>query len=113
MAKLEFISLKIGGQAGQGIKSAGLMFAKLATRSGYHIYSYTEYPSLIRGGHNAMQINISTDEVTAPSMRTDLLVALNQETITKHMKEIPSGGGIIFDADKKFDFSVVDKSINL
>lgn len=113
MAKQEFVSLKIGGQAGQGIKSAGLMFAKLSTRSGYHIYTYTEYPSLIRGGHNAMQICISKEEVTAPSTRTDLLIALNQETITKHLQEIPPGGGIIFDADKKFDFSIVDKKINL
>ncbi len=113
MAKLEFTSLKIGGQAGQGIKSAGLMFAKLATRSGYHIYSYTEYPSLIRGGHNAMQINISQEEVTGPSTRTDLLVALNQETITKHLHELPAGSGIIFDADKKFDFTTVDKKINI
>ena len=93
MAKQDFFSLKIGGQAGQGIKSAGLMFAKLATRSGFHIYTYTEYPSLIRGGHNAMQINISKEEVTAPSLRTDLLVALNQETILKHLGEIPAGGG--------------------
>lgn len=113
MAKQEFFSLKIGGQAGQGIKSAGLMFAKLATRSGYHIYTYTEYPSLIRGGHNVMQICISEEEVTGPSTRTDLLIALNQETITKHRNEIPSGGGIIFDADKKFDFSGIDKGINL
>jgi 2-oxoglutarate ferredoxin oxidoreductase subunit alpha len=113
MAKQEFFSLKIGGQAGQGIKSAGLMFAKLATRSGFHIYTYTEYPSLIRGGHNAMQINISKEEITAPSLRTDLLVALNQETITRHLDELSAGAGIVFDADKKFDFSRVDKQINL
>lgn len=113
MAKLEFTSLKIGGMAGQGIKSAGLMFAKLATRSGYHIYTYTEYPSLIRGGHNAMQICIAKDEVMAPSTRTDLLVALNQETIKLHLHELQAGGGIIFDSDKKYDFSTVDKKINL
>ncbi len=113
MARQKFISLKIGGQAGQGIKSAGLMFAKLATRSGYHIYTYTEYPSLIRGGHNAMQICVSEEEVTAPSNKTDLLIALNKETITKHLNELSAGGGIIFDADKKFDFSIVDKQINL
>lgn len=89
------------------------MFAKLATRSGYQIYTYTEYPSLIRGGHNVMQICISEDEITAPSKRTDLLIALNQETITKHLPELPSGGGIIFDADKKYDFANVDKNINL
>ncbi len=113
MSKLEFTSLKIGGMAGQGIKSAGLMFAKLATRSGYHIYNYTEYPSLIRGGHNAMQICISKEKVMGPSMRTDLLVALNQETITKHLHELQPGAGIIFDKDKKFDFSIVDKQINI
>lgn len=112
MAKIEFTSLKIGGMAGQGIKSAGIMFAKLATRSGYHVYDYTEYPSLIRGGHNAMQIIISSSEVTAPSLRTDILIALNQETISKHTHEIPAGGAVIFDIDKKFDFSTIDKNIN-
>jgi 2-oxoglutarate ferredoxin oxidoreductase subunit alpha len=113
MVKQEFISLKIGGQAGQGIKSVGLIFAKLATRSGFYIYTYTEYPSLIRGGHNAMQICVSEEEVTGPSIRTDLLIALNQETITKHLGELTPGSGLIFDADKKFDFTRVDAKINL
>ncbi len=89
------------------------MFAKLATRSGYHIHTYTEYPSLIRGGHNVMQICVSEEEVTGPSTRTDLLIALNQETIARHLGELTAGSGIIFDTDKKFDFSTVDKQINV
>lgn len=113
MPQQESTSLKIGGFAGQGVKSSGLAFAKLATRSGYNIYSYTEYPSLIRGGHNVMQIFISQEEVTGPSLRTDLLIALNQESILRHLKEVPAGGGIIFDSEKNFDFSKVDKKINL
>ena len=32
--------LKIAGQAGQGIKSSGLTFARFATRSGFNIYNY-------------------------------------------------------------------------
>ena len=43
---------KIGGEAGFGIGSAGLTFAKIASRSGYHVFDYLEYPSIIRGGHN-------------------------------------------------------------
>ena len=43
----EIFTIKIGGQAGQGIKSAGLLFAKTAARSGYQTYDHTEYPSLI------------------------------------------------------------------
>jgi len=60
----EVFTLKIAGMAGQGIKSSGILFAKFANRFGCHIYNYIEYPSIIRGGHNVMQINISREEVT-------------------------------------------------
>lgn len=96
----ESYSIKIGGAAGQGIKSAGLMLGKTATRSGYNIYTYTEYPSIIRGGHNVIQIIISTEEVMSPSLKTDLLIALNQETVDKHLKELNEQSVILFDVDK-------------
>ena len=54
MNNQKIFALKIGGYAGQGIKAAGLMFAKVATRSGFNIYNHVEYPSLIKGGHNVI-----------------------------------------------------------
>ena len=96
-------SIKIGGEAGQGIKSAGLLFAKFATRAGFNIYNYLEYPSLIRGGHNVMQINISANVVTGPFLKCDFLIALNQDTISKHCNELADRAGILFDSDKKYD----------
>jgi len=111
MSQENIFTLKIGGQAGQGIKSTGLMFAKVATRSGYHIYTYTEFPSLIRGGHNVMQINISKEEVTAPRKKTDLLVALNQETIDKHFDELGPWSGVLYDGDDKLDLSKVSEEV--
>lgn len=95
----EKYSIKIGGAAGQGIKSAGLLLAKIATRLGFNIYTYTEYPSLIRGGHNIMQIIISTEEVLAPSLKVDLLIALNQETIDLHLNELHDQSIILFDGE--------------
>ena len=70
---MQILTISIGGQAGQGIKSAGLMLGKVATRSGYNIFTYTEYPSLIRGGHNIMQICISKDAVLSPQQNINLL----------------------------------------
>jgi 2-oxoglutarate ferredoxin oxidoreductase subunit alpha len=102
-------TIKIGGQAGQGIKSAGILFAKFASRSGYHIYNYIEYPSTIRGGHNVMQINVSSEEVTGPTKKTDLLIALNQDSIDKHLDELTPKAGILFDSDSKLDVSKVKK----
>jgi 2-oxoglutarate ferredoxin oxidoreductase subunit alpha len=96
-------TLKIGGQAGQGIKSAGIMFAKFATRLGYSVYNYIEYPSLIRGGHNVMQMNVSAEPVTTARNRTDLLVALDQNTVDFHKDELEKGAGVIYDSDKKFN----------
>lgn len=107
------LKIKVGGQAGQGIKSAGLLIAKIATRSGYNIYNYIEYPSLIRGGHNVMQVNISRDVVTGPSRYTDFLIALNQDTITKHIGELTSDSGILFDASAKMDTSSVPQGVKL
>lgn len=105
-------SIQIGGQAGQGIKSAGLMLSKLATRSGYNIYNYTEYPSLIRGGHNVMQINISQEKIGAPSQKTNFLIALNQETINSHADQLLPGAGVLFDSESVLDLSKLNEKIN-
>lgn len=114
MLNKTILTVKIGGQAGQGIKSAGLLLSKIATRSGYYIYNYTEYPSLIRGGHNTIQVSISQDEVTAPSQKTDLLVALNQETIDKHLGELLPGSGILYDDRSSIDINLAkEREVNL
>jgi 2-oxoglutarate ferredoxin oxidoreductase subunit alpha len=107
------VSVKIGGPAGTGVKSVGLMLAKIAARSGYQIFDYIEYPSLIKGGHNVMQVNFSTEKVTAPRAKSDLLIAFDQLTIDTHFSEIEGGGGIIYDSESKADLSKVDKSVSL
>ncbi|OGH10212.1 MAG: hypothetical protein A2152_02110 [Candidatus Levybacteria bacterium RBG_16_35_6] len=93
--------IKIGGAAGQGIKYSGLILAKLATRLGYNIYNYVEYPSLIRGGHNVVQVSISKEPVFAPSQNSDFLIALNSDAIEKHQDELSEDSYIIFDNKNK------------
>jgi 2-oxoglutarate ferredoxin oxidoreductase subunit alpha len=50
---------KIGGEAGYGILSTGRMFTELMKELGYYVFSITEYPSLIRGGHNTFTVRAS------------------------------------------------------
>jgi len=108
----EVISIKIGGPAGTGVKSVGLMLDKVAARSGFQICDNNEFPSLIRGGHNVVQVNFSLDEVTAPRLNSDFLIAFDQLTIDLHHAELKKGGGIIFDSDFA-DVSKVKKDISL
>jgi 2-oxoglutarate ferredoxin oxidoreductase subunit alpha len=96
----EVFTFKIGGAAGYGIMSSGLIFSKVATRSGLSIFDYVEYPSLIRGGHNVVQISISEKTVRSQRKTTDFLVALNQETINLHKHELSKGAGVIYDKEQ-------------
>ncbi|KKT77820.1 MAG: Pyruvate flavodoxin/ferredoxin oxidoreductase domain protein [Microgenomates group bacterium GW2011_GWB1_44_8] len=108
---LPYFTFKIGGQAGQGVKSAGLMFARLATRSGYWVHNHTEYPSVIRGGHNVTSVTVSSRPVYAPTKHTDLLVALNKETVSLHNTELIAGSIIVCDTNIKLDDNLDEQVI--
>ncbi len=95
MAKLVWL---IGGEAGFGIREAGLIFAKTCGHAGFNIFGYLEYPSLIRGGHNTYQVSVD-DEVFCQSKTINLLVALNKETIEIHAPQLSQGAAIIYDSD--------------
>ncbi len=94
---------KIGGEAGFGIMTTGLLFSKIASRLGYEIFDYVEYPSLVRGGHNAYEVCVSDEKVTALEKNIDVLVCLNKETFEKHKKRLHKDSLVIYD-NQEFDF---------
>lgn len=91
-------SIKIGGEAGQGIQTIGDALGRVFTRSGYHVFFHQDYESRIRGGHNFYQIRISDYPLAASMNKIDILVALDQASITSHEHELTSNGRIIYDA---------------
>ncbi|KKP69775.1 hypothetical protein A2X44_04860 [candidate division CPR3 bacterium GWF2_35_18] len=96
MSKIDF-TWKIGGEAGFGIASAGLIFAKTLNRLNYYVYGYLEYPSLIRGGHNVYEVHVSGEPVYSQERQVDLLVCLNTETFNLHKNELKKDAIIIYD----------------
>jgi len=88
-------TIKIAGAAGQGIKSSGLIIAKAAKRAGFFTFGYTEYPSLIRGGHNVFQIEISNQPIGSITKDTDVLLALNRESVELHINEFDKDSGVM------------------
>jgi len=90
---------KIGGEAGFGIMTSGLTFSKIATRSGYHIFDYTEYPSLIRGGHNTYEVAFSDEEIHSSLWHVDLLVCLNKDTYEFHKHRLTEESMVIYDPE--------------
>ena len=97
------ISLLVGGEAGAGISRSGLLFAKSCLRGGLCVFGANDYQSLIRGGHNFYTIRACEEEIYSQADKTDLLIALNKETVDLHKDELVSGAGIIYD---KEEFSI-------
>lgn len=87
----------IGGEAGYGIMTTGAMMSKIFTRLGLSVFDYVEYPSLIRGGHNAYYVHVSDEEVFSQKQPVDILVALNRDTIDKHKHELTPTAAVIYD----------------
>ncbi len=91
-------SIKIGGEAGQGIQTIGDTLARVFSRSGYHVFTHQDYESRIRGGHNFFQIRVSGKPITASKEKIDILVALDNESMQQHLDEISEIGQIIYDS---------------
>ena len=97
------LTFRIGAQAGAGVMVTGRMLGRCFTRGNYNVLGYPEYPSLVRGGHNAYQVRISDIDITSPISRCDVLLALNKDAIFYHKDVMEEGGMIIY--DKEIDTS--------
>jgi 2-oxoglutarate/2-oxoacid ferredoxin oxidoreductase subunit alpha len=104
----DIFSLRVGGQAGQGAKATGLVLSRIAVRSGKQVHTYTEFPSLIKGGHNLMQILVSKREVNSPIRRTDFWILFDQNSIDLHLSEFKKGSEILFDEGKNYNLSKIN-----
>ncbi len=91
-------SIKIGGEAGQGIQTVGDILSRIFAKAGYYIFTHQDYESRIRGGHNFYQIRISDKPVTASRSKIDIIVALDKESIIQHENELSPQGHVLYDS---------------
>jgi len=93
-------SILIGGAAGDGIDSAGLIIARILNRIGLYTYIYRDYPSLIRGGHTFSIIRASDKKIKAHKNKVDFILALNQDTVNLHRNKLKKDCLFIYDSDQ-------------
>lgn len=86
----------IGGAAGDGVASAGNTLALAVARQGLGVYAYNSYQSVIRGGHSWLRLRISARKPLNQGDQVDGLVALNQDTLDRHLQELAPGGVAVY-----------------
>ena len=98
MAKYDFV-IAVGGAPGQGIDTVGKSMSQICARHGLHVYTYSAYQSLIRGGHTFLTVRISSEPVANHGDEIDLILAFDTNSLEKHLENVKPGGAIIYNSD--------------
>ncbi|MCI4334298.1 MAG: 2-oxoacid:acceptor oxidoreductase subunit alpha [Thermoplasmata archaeon] len=94
------ISVRAGGQAGDGIASVGDTIAKSFSRMGLHVFGLNSYQSVIRGGHVWFQARAGAERFYSQGDGCDVLYALDLQTAEVHLPTLRDGGVVIYDPEK-------------
>ncbi len=89
----------IGGEAGEGIASAGDVFVKTAARLGLGAFAHNSYQSVIRGGEVLLQIRAGPHPVLSQGGNWDFLVALNPNVLNLHLRSAQPKAVALFNSD--------------
>ncbi len=93
-------AIRLGGTAGDGLKSTSLVLQKFFNRLGYYVHGFHSVQSTIRGGHTWMQAEFSSKPVRSIDNPVDLLFAFNSATLDIHLQDVKINGFLFYNSDK-------------
>ena len=94
------IVVGIGGAAGDGVAPAGNILVLSLARQGISAYNYNAYQSVIRGGHSWLRVRCSAKKPLNQGDQVHALIALNQDTLDRHLRELEAGAVAVYNGAK-------------
>jgi 2-oxoglutarate ferredoxin oxidoreductase subunit gamma len=92
--------IRIAGLGGQGIVLAGHILGKAAVNDGLQVVQTQSYGAEARGSAAKSEIILSSGKIGFPMVRkSDVLVAMNQTALDKHLKDLRADGILIMDTE--------------
>ena len=109
MKKQDFV-VRFAGEGGQGVVTSAEGLAQAMAQSGYHVQTFSTFPSQIRGGPTWTQTRISTKEVLSSGDDLDVLVAFNQYAYDNHKDDVAADGVIVYNSGE-FEIEASDNTL--
>ncbi len=90
--------VKFANVNGTGSASANSLIMKAIFRMGVPVTGKNYFPSNIQGLPTWYEIRVTRDGYAARASHVDIMVAMNAETYSKDIRELKSGGYLIYDS---------------
>lgn len=91
------VSMSIGGDAGQGVESAGSIACRALVRAGYFAFGMADYRSRIRGGTNFYQVRASDTPVLCHGDPVHVIATLTRDAALTQLGNLARGGALVCD----------------
>lgn len=92
--------VRLTGFGGQGIVLAGVILARAAMHDGKEVTQTQSFGPEARGGACQSEVVVSDEPIHYPFVdEPDILVAMSQEALDKHINSLKTGGRLILDSD--------------
>lgn len=96
VSNVDFI-IRVAGEAGEGVISCGELFARAASRTLYHVFTFITYPAEMKGGYSMIQIRVRDNTIYSLGSKVDYLIAFNQRGYDRSIEDIKDGGVLFYD----------------
>ena len=91
--------VRISGLGGQGVVLAGQILGRAAVYDGKNAVQTQSYGAEARGSAAKSEVIISDDKIGFPAVRKcDILIAMSQTAVDKHLKDLKKDGTLIVDS---------------
>ncbi|MFQ5560536.1 MAG: 2-oxoacid:acceptor oxidoreductase subunit alpha [Nitrospinota bacterium] len=91
------LTIRVGGEGGEGIISTGDMTAKAAARDGFHVLTFKTFPAEIRGGYAMYQICMSEQEIHSQGDGFHILIVFNKDALDTNRSSLRAGNVLVWD----------------
>lgn len=91
------LTIRVGGEGGEGIISTGDFIAAIAAKAGNNILTFKTFPAEIKGGYAMYQTRISDETILSEGDGFDIMVAFNGEAYEMNKKFLTPGKVFVYD----------------
>jgi 2-oxoglutarate ferredoxin oxidoreductase subunit gamma len=100
MTSIDPLKIIVGGGAGQGAATAGILLAEAAVLGGLYPTQTSFTGAAVRSGDSEAHVIISRSFVDYPFVETpNVLIALSQSAADRYAASLKDGGAIFYDPD--------------